>query len=423
MKKIDNYLDFYRSQLKLICQKIDKGKVGIFIGINSIGKTLLTLQLSSADFKNQFIGKQKVNLIFLEFKDKTPPTSEQLYKYWLTKTALALHYPLPKNEVFNDFSFHFYLSDMVKKQKRNAKVVFVLLDVQNILNQKEGFFKSLMYLHRFTYGQVSYILFSEPHILHTKNIWMQRFIQDFTRYSFQYLRLFDKKTIQADIIREEKFLQTKLNRKQHRLIEKYCGGLHGVIGALCYFLKNNPTITDIRQLKKIVFADDMFKYWIDDILDSLPKESQRILKEIVKYPHNFSKYKRSLYGKYLLELGFVSNSGRFLHPLMTSYVKNYSITQGILNTQLRMVNNQFYVKKDIIPFTKKEKAVLEKLFLLKGKVVSYDTMGEILWKNNPESFSLWSISQIIRRIRKKLSFYSINPKVICSLRGQGYLFN
>lgn len=79
------YYRFYRSQLKEISQAIEKRKSLVFVGINSIGKTLLVNQVLSSRFRKEFLKEKKAKLIFLEFKDKFPPTSQQLYWYWLEK--------------------------------------------------------------------------------------------------------------------------------------------------------------------------------------------------------------------------------------------------------------------------------------------------------------------------------------------------
>ena len=260
-------------------------------------------------------------------------------------------------------------------------------------------------------------------MLDTKNIWMQRFIQDFTNNKFHFLRLFNKNTLLADIKREEGFLGKKLKEKHYSLIIKYSGGLHGVIGALCYFLKNHPNIINIWHLKNIVFNDKMYRFWIEDILNSIPQQSLRILKEVIVNSHNFSKYRKDIYGKWLLELGFIKNNGKFRHPLMLPILANYPIVKDGSENQIRFVNNELYFRREKIKLTKREKCVFEKLYKSKGKLVTYDAIGESLWKDKPDKFSLWAISQIISRLKKKLSFYSLSPNIITSQRGEGYILH
>ena len=394
----NQFYQFYRPYLKKICQSIKDGRVLLIVGINSIGKSLLTLQLQSKRFQKEFLRKKGIKLIFLEFKDKNPPLAEQLYQYWLTETAKALNYSLPPKEKVNDYSFYFHLSEMAKKLKNAERLAYIVLDAQNILNQNEVFYKSLIYLHRFTYRKITYIFLSEPQILESPNVWVQRFIQDSTNYKFLFLKLFDRKRSLVDIKREEGLLKTKLNKRQRSLVLKYSGGLHGVIGALCYFLKNNPQITNIRQLTKIVFSDKMYEYWIKDILDSIPVKARKILKEVI-------------------------NNGSFRHPLMLPILKDYSLKKDGKQRELKLLNNKFYTNGDKIKLTKKEFLVLRFLYKSKGKLVTFDQISETLWSDNQEKFSLWAISQIVRRLRKKFSLNFLNPKSIRSMRGEGYVLN
>ena len=55
-----------------------------------------------------------------------------------------------------------------------------------------------------------------------------------------------------------------------------------------------------------------------------------------------------------------------------------------------------------------------------GKVMAFEDIGNRLWPHDPDQFSLWAISQLIKRIRKKMSYFFLDPKLINSVRGQGY---
>ncbi|OGG17983.1 hypothetical protein A3D78_05880 [Candidatus Gottesmanbacteria bacterium RIFCSPHIGHO2_02_FULL_39_14] len=421
MKSQSQYYLFYRSNLTTICQNIKRGKVSLVVGINSIGKTLLVEQLKSGKFIKDFWNKEKFLPIFLEFKDKTPPKPEQLYRYWLNETSEQIGFKLPIDVTYSDFSFHLYLSEIVRQVKDDKRIVFVVLDAQNILNQGEAFYKSLIYLNRFTYGKVSYILLSEPQILDCPNIWARRFVQDLAKNKFIFLKLFDTKTRRVDIEREENLLGCKLNENQYSLIIKNSGGLHGVIGALAYFLKNNPSIKDSGQLKKLVLRDLMFQYWIEDIFHSLPLKSIQILKRVVQSRELLNSSQKDIFGEWLVDLGFLRSNGTFRHPLMLSILQKYTVDHSELDNRLKLINNQFFYQRQKIKLSKQEKIVLDRLYKTKGKLVSYDTIGETLWKDDPEKYSLWAISQIIRRLRKKLTLYLLQPKIIKSVRGEGYI--
>ncbi len=422
MAKQNQFYIFYKTYLDKISKTIFGGKVAVIVGINGIGKNLLVEQLKSGAFSKDYVKNKKVKLIFLEFKDKYPPTAEQLYKYWLTQTAKEIGYKLPTRETFNEFSFYTYLSNMSKNIAPYEKLAFVILDAQQILDQSEVFYRSLLFLHKFSYGKVSYVFLSEPQILHNPNPWLQKFIQHLTNNKFIFLKPFDIKTSLANIKRQEKLLSINLE-KYYSFIIKYSRGLHGVIDAFCYFIKNNPQIHDIRIFKKLIYEDKLIEYWVIDVLNSLPIQSLRILKSVSLNKSTLKKHKSNIYGKWLIEMGFLKKSGTIRYPLMLPILKNYTAFGKDTNHTLKLHKSKFCIGDEVLKLTKKEFVVLEILNKRKGKLVTYDAIGNVLWKENSDDFSLWAISQIIRRLRKRLAFYSLNPNIISSQRGEGYILN
>lgn len=413
---------FYRSYLKKISQIIRDGKISIFVGINTIGKTLFTEQLMSKRFREEFLQAQKTHLVLLDFKDKPPPTSKQLYRYWLMQTAKTTGQKLDQNEDFNDYIFSFQMSEIIKNLKGNEKIVFILLDAQRILDQPESFFTSLTYLYIYSYGKISYIFLSEPHILECDNPGVQRFTQRFTDNNFIFLKNFDTRTSLADIERQSQLLGINF-QKYKSLILRYSKGLHGVIRTFCYLLKDNPGITNIRQLMKIAYNDKFCQMWVKEVLDSLPAQSVRILREIILEKERFKTYHKDLYCKWLVDLGFLKKKGTFRYPLMLPILNQYSPLTLEKAIPIKLLKNRLFLQGEETILPKNEFIVLQILYKSKGKLVTYDQIGEILWKDDPNKFSLWAISQIISRLRKKLSSYSINPKIISSQRGEGYILH
>ena len=416
----EQFYHFYKPYLKKIYNTIINGKGLILVGINAIGKNLLTEQVLSPQFKEEFIPKKKVHLIMLDFKDKYSPHSEQLYKYWLKKTADAVGEKLDRDELYNDFSFYLLMSEMIKKSDQDAKICFILLDAQQILNQSEQFFKSLIYLHKYSYGKVSYIFLSEPQILEIDNPWIHRFIQRFTNYKFIFLKTFDSKTTFTDIKQEEK-LQNYNFKEYYSLILKHSKGLHGASRIFCHALMANPHVRNIRQLKKIIYNDKLCQLWVREVIDSLPRESIRILREVSSDKNKFKKYGKNIYGKWLVDLGFLKKNGKLGFPLMLPILNQYTIISSREISELKLIKNLFYANGEKVKLSKKELLVLKALYKWKGKIVTYDQIGRILWETSEEKFSLWAISQLISRIRNKLSLYYVNPNIIHSQRGEGYL--
>ena len=413
------FFDFYQHHLKTVAKAIEKGGTLIFIGIDSIGKTEFAEQILSEKFKYTYFPKKNNYLVFLSFKDKYSPTPAQLYKYWLSQTAELLHYRLDKNTEWNDFTFYSELSEFIKNLTPYERLVYVILDAQQLLSQNEFFFRNLIYLERYSKNKLSFILLSEPHILETTNPWARRFIQHFTNFKYYFLKTFNKKTILADIKRQEIIHKTSF-KNISALILKHSSGLHGLISTYCYLLKDNPQIKSIRKLIKIVNKYDLFRYWVSNVLDSIPKKSLNILKEARGDKKYFKKYQKTIPGKWLIDLDFLKKDGTPRYPLMKPMLDEYSTGGYERSLRLRRVKHNFYILNEKLKLSKKEYVVLSILYGSIGKLITYDQIGTSLWPNQAEKFSLWAIAQIIRRLRKKLFLV---PNSIKSIRGEGYILS
>ena len=412
------FFRFFKPYLAKAANTIQTGKVMIFVGINAIGKSILVEQILSGKFRKEFLKNQKVRLVFLSFKDRSGLSKEQLYDYWLTQTQKACQLK-KKPEEINDFSFDSYLSEIVKGLGPDEKISFILQDAQNIFNQDNSFFQSLIYLSIYSYGKVSYILLSEPQILNVKNTGLQKFIQRFTKYKFTFLPLYDAKTSLADIKRQELLLGVSFDRYREMII-KYSRGLHGAIRSFCFLLKDHPDAVNIRRLMKIAYNDKLCRFWVKEVLNSLPFESLRIFKEVSLNRTKFQKYKNSLEGRWLADLGLVKGNGELRFPLLLPILSEFSL-KSEKEKEIKRVKNNFIIYGEKVNFSKKELAVFNSLYKKKGRVVSFDCLGDALWQNEPDKFSLWAIAQTVRRLKRKLSTYFINPQIIRSVSGEGYI--
>ncbi|EKD65611.1 MAG: hypothetical protein ACD_50C00034G0002 [uncultured bacterium] len=421
MRPEDQIYNFYRIELKQVADTIGKGKVAIFVGINAIGKTYLARQVLSERFRNEFLENQKTYFVSVDLKDKVGLSTNQVLSHWLSQTKKALGLKDELKEV-NNFSFYSEMTELIKKLNPNEKMSFVVLDFQNTFGCDESFFQSLIYLSIYSYGKVSYIILSEPQILESKNLGVIRFLEKFENLrKFNFMRAFDAKTMKADIAVQGKLLGMDF-KKYRTMLVKHSHGYHGISRTSCHLIKENPKLTDIRKLSKVFAENSSCQFWVKEILDSIPRESARILKEAVGNKTNFQKYPKNIYGKFLIDLTFLKKDGTFRYPLLTPFIKNYS-PQDLTSPEVRRIKNSFFVGNDKMKLTKKEFMALDLLYKNKGKPVSSDSLGESIWKDNPDEFSLWAIAQIIRRLRKKLAFYFINPQRIKSVRNEGYVLN
>jgi len=73
-------------------------------------------------------------------------------------------------------------------------------------------------------------------------------------------------------------------------------------------------------------------------------------------------------------------------------------------------------------FTSTEEQIVKKLVLTPNEVVSYYDLADVIWKDDPDAFSLWALSRMIYKIRNKLWKNELNPNMITNIRGKGYCY-
>jgi hypothetical protein len=77
--------------------------------------------------------------------------------------------------------------------------------------------------------------------------------------------------------------------------------------------------------------------------------------------------------------------------------------------------------KPIIGLSNKEIEVLELLIDRKRQIVTFDQLGEMYWKNEPDKFSLQALAKLIEKLRRSLEKNGINESYIRTVRKRGYL--
>lgn len=74
--------------------------------------------------------------------------------------------------------------------------------------------------------------------------------------------------------------------------------------------------------------------------------------------------------------------------------------------------------------TRQEQDVLNILHANSGKIVSFDEIAEVLWKEkSDDKFSLEAMAKVIENLRKKIKQVGINKEIIFTKRGSGYLLS
>ncbi|MCU0287429.1 MAG: helix-turn-helix domain-containing protein, partial [Acidobacteria bacterium] len=74
-----------------------------------------------------------------------------------------------------------------------------------------------------------------------------------------------------------------------------------------------------------------------------------------------------------------------------------------------------------VSFTPREKSVFNLLLNNSHQIVTIDQIGETLFPDTPNDFSLYSVSKTIQRLRDKLEQNGISGSIIQTKRHGGYL--
>lgn len=73
-------------------------------------------------------------------------------------------------------------------------------------------------------------------------------------------------------------------------------------------------------------------------------------------------------------------------------------------------------------FSPTEEETLKRLVATPNEPVSYYDLGDLIWKDDLDRFSLWALSRLIFKIRNKLRKNGLSPEHVKNLRGRGYYY-
>lgn len=96
---------------------------------------------------------------------------------------------------------------------------------------------------------------------------------------------------------------------------------------------------------------------------------------------------------------------------------------GLANKPALSLKDQKVWIRGVLPkiaLSPSEEALLSKLLLSGNTPVSYYELGDVLWKDNPDNFSLWALARMVYKIRRKLKFNNLPEDIIKNKRGYGY---
>lgn len=216
-----------------------------------------------------------------------------------------------------------------------------------------------------------------------------------------------------------------------RAIQSLSGGHYGTVKYICQLLQKHR-FSGKRLTARRVMAwaneEPMFPYFIEIIWRSLMDDERLLLTEFFSSGSISPSKKDTHTYKELLKLGiFVTrHNDQCIVPMYRDTILRIARQgTGSVPSEPLMISEgvlKIYGNAAREAFTYQERRVLEKLAAGKGNIVSYEALGEAMWGVQSARYSLWGIAQLIRRIRVKLSYLGISPKVIRTAPRQGYLY-
>jgi len=78
-------------------------------------------------------------------------------------------------------------------------------------------------------------------------------------------------------------------------------------------------------------------------------------------------------------------------------------------------------KKVIKDLSATESSILKGFIRHKQKLMDYEKIGDIIWNNNSNKYSLWAVTKHMQRVRKKLKILDRNGGLIQTIKGKGYI--
>ena len=187
------------------------------------------------------------------------------------------------------------------------------------------------------------------------------------------------------------------------------------IKAVADFTKNNYDLVisdfcmkDMDGVKLLTILKEINPCIRSIILTAFPEEEVEMEAIDINVDHYLSKDKSLTimlkYIQYLLKKEVNTE-------VSSSYRLSSSIEQISVDTKTRIVEKE----NEVVSLTKKEYDLLVLFLKNKGTALSREDIAEQLWSNDIENIDLRVIDGHIKRLRSKLSLFSIS-----SVRGYGY---
>lgn len=259
--------------------------------------------------------------------------------------------------------------------------------------------------------------------LFQKNITLPRYSHSYTSYTTLYQNinifpLFQRHDTEEFIIQMEERFNVSYPMAVKNKILRQCGGHLWLIKQAC---------RHFAQTKKIeqLFTNDGMRLRLNTLFDELTPEEKKVLYKIA-FEQNIESLEENQILEYFLKIRLVNkvhSTYRITVPVIHEFIINqpFKKIKVTINDQKRITVNGIIADN---LFSKKEKRLLTYFLQNKNILVSREQIALASWgRENEHNYTDWALDQSIKRLRKKISQLGLNPKLIQTIKNQGFIFN
>lgn len=110
----------------------------------------------------------------------------------------------------------------------------------------------------------------------------------------------------------------------------------------------------------------------------------------------------------------IAESGRYMHRLGLVIEKPFLLERGQV----------FFNHHSLVGIVTAQQLKLLKLLVRRsGELISYDQLGDVLWQDDPDSFSLEALTKQMQRLRGVLLEHGVDGRHLEVVRGTGYILH
>jgi DNA-binding winged helix-turn-helix (wHTH) protein len=202
-----------------------------------------------------------------------------------------------------------------------------------------------------------------------------------------------------------------LSTEEQQHIYKLSGGIPSLINALVKaFATKQQELTQNYELE----------WMLHEIWESLGKENQKILKEILL--DKKVQIEDRLQKQFLTVTGITSENFEIIKPKLMESFTSKQINLEVLRKPdyIVIADKQIYLP-DLTP---QQEQILKLLIENEGKLVTRDDIAKKIWgEDHLEKYSDYAIDKQISKLRKYIKKSGINKQVISTKKGKGYVIS